>query len=153
MTSLIRWDPFAEVSSLRRAMDRFFDEFMGPRIWRGEGEMVFPVDLYETDDEVVVRAALPGVHMNDLDISVSGEGLTIKGQVKHEEKVERENYYRQELRYGAFARTIALPSHVDLEKAEAVLENGILTVRLPKKEEARPKTIKVRAKETIEAKA
>jgi len=148
MTSLIRWDPFAEFTSLRRAMDRLFDEFMMPSLWRSQpAEMTFPIDVYETDDEVVVKAALPGIRADDVDISVSGESLTIKGEVKQEEKVERENYYRQELRYGAFARTIPLPTRVDHERAEADFADGILTVRLPKAEEVRPKTIKVRARE------
>ncbi len=147
MTSLIRWDPFAEFGSLRRAMDRVFDDFMRPTIWRGEAEMAFPVDLYETDDTIVVKASLPGIKPEDVDISVSGDVLTIKGEIKHEEKVERENYYRQELRYGAFARTIPLPTHVAHERAEAEFEHGILTVRLPKAEEVRPKSIKVRTKE------
>src|SRR3990172_5101451 len=99
MASLIRWDPFAEISSLRRTMDRVFDEFAGGlRPWRGEAaELAFPVDLYETDDTIVVKAMLPGLRPEDVDISVTTEGLTIKGEMKHEEKVERENYYRQEI--------------------------------------------------------
>jgi len=153
MTALTRWDPFAELTGLRRALDRAFDDFSMPRVWRGESEMLFPVDLSETEDAVIVKAALPGVKMDDLDISVTGDGLTIKGEVKHEEKVERENYYRQELRYGAFAHTVPLPSPVDHDKAEAELEHGVLTVRLPKTEEVRPKSIKIRDKNLIEAKS
>jgi len=147
MTSLIRWDPFAEFSSLRRTMDRVFDDFMGIRPWRGEVEMAFPVDLYETDDSVVVKAALPGLRPEDVDISVTAEGLTIKGEMKHEEKVERENYYRREIRYGVCSRTVSLPTRVDHEHADAEFESGVLTVKLPKAEEVRPKTIKVKAKE------
>jgi len=151
MTSLIRWDPFAEISSLRRAMDRVFDDFVPPRLWRGEVEMTFPVDLYETDDTIVVRAALPGIRADGVDISVTGDSLTIKGEGKHEEKVERENYYRQEIRYGAFSRTIPLPTRIDHERAAAEFADGMLTVRLPKAEEVRSKTIKVKAKELASA--
>ncbi len=147
MTSLIRWDPFSEIASLRRTMDRVFDEFLTPRLWRGEGEWAFPVDVYETDDSVVVKAALPGLKAEELDISVTAEGLTIRGELKHEEKVERENYYRQEIRYGMCSRTIPLPTRVDHGRAEAEFTDGILTVTLPKAEEARPKTIKIKAKE------
>lgn len=151
MTSLIRWDPFAELSSLRRAMDRLFDDFMTPRLWRAEGEWAFPVDVYETDDAVVVKAALPGMSPEDIDISVTGDTLSIRGEVKQEEKTERENYYRREIRYGSFARAVPLPSRVEHERAEAEFENGVLTVRLPKAEELRPKTIKVRVKEAVGA--
>ena len=153
MTSLIRWDPFPEFASMRRTMDRLFDDFMTPRLWRGDGEPTFPLDLYETEDSVVVRAALPGVGIDDVDISVTDDALIIKGQVTQEGKVERENYYRRELRHGAFARTIPLPSGIDHDKAEATFENGVLTISLPKAEEARPKVIKVRAKPVVEAKS
>jgi len=130
-------------------MDRVFDEFLAPRVWRGEGELSFPVDMYETDDTVVVKAVLPGLRPEDVDISVTAEGLTIRGEVKHEEKVERENYYRQEIRYGMCARTLPLPTRVDHERAEAEFEHGMLTIRLPKAEEVRPKTIKIKAKEPV----
>jgi HSP20 family protein len=151
VTSLIRWDPFAEISSLRRAMDRLFDDFMSPRLWRAEGEWAFPVDVYETDEAVVVKAALPGMNPDDVEISLSNDALTIRGEVKQEEKTERENYYRRELRYGSFARTVPLPTRVDQERAEAEFENGLLTVTLPKAEELRPKSIKVRVKEAVGA--
>ena len=90
---------------------------------------------------------LPGLRPEDVDISVTTEGLTIKGEMKHEEKVERENYYRQEIRYGMCSRTIPLPTRVDHERAEAEFEHGVLTVKLPKAEEVRLKTIKIKTKE------
>ncbi len=147
MTQLMRWDPFGEFSSLRRAMDRVFEDFT-PRAWRTtESELTFPIDVSETETEIVVRAVLPGIKPDDLDISVSEGVLTIKGETRSEEKTEKENYYRQEIRYGAFSRSVPLPTRVEHERAEADFADGILTVRLPKAEEVRPKTIKVRPKQ------
>ncbi len=145
--TLMRWDPWEEFRSLRRAMDRLWDELLGRREPVAVVETVsFPVDMYETDEALVVKAALPGVRPENVEINVQGDLLTIRGEVKREEKVERENYHRRELHYGACARTISLPVPVDADKAEAAFENGILTVTLPKVPEARAKTIKVKAR-------
>jgi len=120
MNTLVRWDPFSEFRSLRHAMDRGLFQFYGPTVWRnGETALTFPVDLSETDGHVVVKAALPGIQPEDVDISVSDGVLTIKGETKHEETVEKENYFRQEIRYGAFARMVPLPTTVRAEEAEA----------------------------------
>jgi len=147
MTQLTRWDPFAELASVRRAMDRLFEDF--PVRWRSleMPDYTFPVDVSETDNEVVVKAALPGVKSDDVDISVSEGALHIKAEARSEEKTEKENYYRREIRYGAFARSIPLPTRVDFEQAEAEMADGVLTIRLPKAEEVRPRTIKVRTRE------
>ena len=143
MTSVTRWDPFGEMSSFRRAMDRVFDDF--GRGWRsGEAELTFPVDLSETENEVVVKAVLPGIKPEDVDISVSEGVLTVKGESKFEQKTEKENYYRQEIRYGSFHRSIPLPSRVNHEQADADFNDGVLTVTLPKAEEVRPKQIKIK---------
>jgi HSP20 family protein len=143
MTSVIRWDPFGEMHSLRRAMDRVFDDF--GHGWRGgEAELTFPIDLSETENEVVVKAVLPGIKPEDVEISVSEGVLTVKGESKFEQKTERENYYRQEIRYGSFSRSIPLPSRVNHEQADAEFKDGVLTVTLPKAEEVRPKQIKIR---------
>jgi HSP20 family protein len=125
-------------------MDRVFDDF-GRGGWRGgEAELTFPVDLSETESEVVVKAVLPGIKPEDVDISVSEGVLTVKGESKFEQKTEKENYYRQEIRYGAFSRSIPLPSRVNHEQADAEFKDGVLTVTLPKAEEVRPKQIKIR---------
>jgi HSP20 family protein len=134
------------MSNLRRAMDRVFEDFMPTRSLRGDAELTFPIDLSETENEVVVKAVLPGVKPNDVDISVTENVLTIKGQAQSEQTEEKENYYRREIRYGAFARSIPLPTRVNHEQAGAEFHDGILTVRLPKAEEVRPKTIRIRAK-------
>ncbi len=149
MASLVRWEPFNELVSLRDAMDRLFEEsFVRPRdgwLFPFGGETL-AVDMYETDNEVVVKTAIPGVKPEDIDISITGETLTIKGETKAEEKVEKANYIRQERRYGSFCRSVTLPTQVVSDKAEAVFENGVLTLTLPKAEEVKPKSIKVKAK-------
>ncbi len=141
-----RWDPFAEFPRLHRAMHRMhrlLDDFPAP--WRGEAEMTFPVDVSETGTEVVVKAVLPGLKAEDIEISVTGDALTIKGETRREEKTERENYYSREIEYGSFSRVVPLPSQVDYDRAEAAFENGILTITLPKAEEVRSRQIKIKA--------
>ncbi len=146
--TVIRWDPFSE---MRHVMEHAFDDFRRPRLWREETEMAFPIDLYESDENVSVKAVLPGVKPDDVDISVSDDALTIKGEAKFEEETAEESYYRHEIRYGSFSRTIPLPTKVDLEKAAADFEHGVLTITLPKAADVRPKTIKVKAKELASA--
>lgn len=144
MRTLVRWDPFAELRSVRRAMVRGPFDSYGPALWQTR-EGTFPVDLSESETEVVVKAALPGIKPEEVDISVSDGVLSVKGETRSEEKSEGENYYRQEIRYGAFSRSIPLPSKVDHERAGAEFKDGILTVTLPKAEDVRPKQIKIKA--------
>ena len=145
MRALVRWDPLHEMSAMRRVMGRVFDETWTPTIWH-ERTRPIPVDLYETDDAVVAKAALPGVDPEDVEISVNDDLLTIKGETKHEEKEEREHFLRRELSYGAFGRTLPLPASVDAEKATAEYEGGVLTITLPKVQGSRTKTIKISSK-------
>jgi HSP20 family protein len=153
MADITRWDPFAEMATLRQTMDRLFDE---PRPWRvfgnGGGDVHFPIDLYETAEEVVVKASLPGVKPEDIDISVTGQLLTLRGESKEEHEEKTQNYYRRERRAGSFLRQISLPTEVDSSKADASFEDGVLHLRLPKAEAMKPKTIKVQAKPLIEGK-
>ena len=146
MTTLVRWNPFTEMSALRGAME-MMEDFAPMRAWRNNEPTVltFPTDLFETDDHVLVKALLPGVKPDEVEITVTEGVLTIKGEVKHEQKTEHDNYYSREIRYGTFSRSIPLPTRVNHEQAKAEFENGILTVSLPKAEEVRPKVIKVRA--------
>jgi len=141
-TSILRWDPFAEFTGLNRALDRTLWGFTHGHV--RQYDMTFPVDLSETEDQVTVKAVLPGIRPEDVEISVNEGILMVKGQVKHEEKTEGENYYRQEIRYGAFSRAIPLPTSVNDEQAAAEFKDGILTVTLPKAEEVRPKQIKIK---------
>jgi HSP20 family protein len=102
--------------------------------------------MYQTADEVVIKASLPGVKPEDVDITVSGDTVTIKGETKTEEEIKREDYLYQERRYGVFSRSVRLPGSMQMDKAEAVFENGVLKLTIPKAEEAKPKSIKVQIK-------
>ena len=147
--SLIRWDPTSEMITLRDAMDRLFSEsFIRPWFGRGpflESDML-TVDMYETDDEVVVETAVPGVKPEELDVQVTGHALTIKGERKEEKKEEKASYIYQERSYGSFHRSVTLPTDVDVEKAKAEFQRGVLTLTLPKLETVKPKTIEVTTK-------
>lgn len=148
MAELVRWEPFREMMSLREAMDRLFEEsFLRPG-WFGweTGTGVLPVDIYETDDQVVVKAAVPGVKPEDIDVTLTGDVLTIKGEFKAEEKSEKRNYLRQERRYGSFCRQLTVPAGINADKVKATFEHGVLTLEMPKAEAARAKSIKVVAK-------
>jgi len=131
-------------------MDRLFEvSFIRPsRALEGVGEVAgTALDIYESPNEVVVKAALPGVKPDDVNIDITGDTLTIKGESKAEQEVKREDYLYQERRYGAFSRTVILPIGLKSDKAEATMEDGVLTLTIPKAEEVKPKAIKVKAKE------
>ena len=137
--SMIHWQPFSELLSLRQAMERLFeDSFVRPsRLFTILGEEVgVAIDMYQTPDDVVVKATLPAVKPQEVEITISGDTLTIKGESKAEEEVKKEDYVYQERRYGSFRRSITLPSSLKTEKAE----------------EVKPKQIKVTAKGVIEGK-
>ena len=145
-----RWYPFTELMSLRQAMDRLFeDSFVRPsHVLTSLGEVAAPaLDVYQTTSEIVVKATLPGVKPEDVSIDITGDTLTVKGESKAEQEVKREDYLYQERRYGAFSRSVALPDGLKSDKAEATMEDGVLTLTIPKAEEAKPKAIKVKAKE------
>jgi HSP20 family protein len=146
--SLIRWQPFTELMSLRQAMERLFeDSFVQPsHLWTELRRGELPVDMYQTKDEVVVKAALPGVKPEEVDISITGDVVTVKGEHREEQETKEENYLCREQRYGTFSRSVAIPVQVKGDKAEATFEDGILTLIIPKAEEAKPKQIKVKAK-------
>ena len=147
---VVRWEPFNEMVSLRDAVNRLFeDSFIRPGVWPMPFEgtaLSLPTDMIETKDNVIVKMSAPGVKPEDIDISVAGDTLTLKGETKSEEKFEEGNYIRKERRFGSFQRTLSLPASVASDKAKAEFENGVLTLTLPKAEEARPKSIKVTMK-------
>ena len=154
--SIVRWEPFSDLMSLREAMDRLFEESFvrpGGRAMSAYGAGDLALDMYETDDDVVLTAALPGVKPEDVEISITGDTLTIKGEMKTETKQEKGNYLRQERRFGAFARTIQIPVPVKAEGADAKFKDGVLTLSIPKAEEAKPRTIKVHTDNTQEINA
>jgi len=142
--SMIRWEPFDEMMSMRESMDRLFEDFFSRRP-RTSGPLVWQpaLEVYETDHEVVVKAELPGIDPKSVGVTVTAEGLTIKGEAKAEHEDKGRNYYRRELRYGAFQRTIALPNEVKSDETKATFKQGILEVKIPKVERVRPKTVSV----------
>jgi len=149
MSSLIRWDPFGDRMSLRNAIDRLFEESFVRPGWGWIAPLSAPnlaIDIYETKDEVVVKAALPGIKPEQVEVTVTGDTLTIRGEVKEESEAKEEDYIRKERRYGSFSRCVTLPDGLKADKAEATFENGVLTLKIPKSEEAKPKTIKVKSK-------
>jgi len=145
--SITRWEPFSELMTLRDAMDRLFEEsFVRPgRLLARPAAGAVPVDVYQQDANIIVKAPLPGVKPEDIDISVVGDTLTIRGEMKQEREVKEEDYVRRERRFGAFSRTVSLPTPVNTSKANATFENGVLTLTLPVAEEAKPKQIKIKA--------
>lgn len=144
MANIVSWEPFRDMVTLRDAMDRMFEERLRPLAPWAEGTMA--VDMYETDDSVVVKALIPGVKAEDLQVSVTGDTLTVKAEVKEEQEIKRENYLRRERRLGSCCRSLTLPANLQTEKAEADYTDGVLTLTFPKAEEVKPKTIKVSAK-------
>jgi len=145
-----RWHPLTELMSLRQAMDRLFeDSFVRPsHVLTPLGEVAAPaLDVYQTPVEIVVKTALPGVKPEDVSIDITADTLTVKGETKAEQEVKREDYLHQERRYGAFSRSVVLPGGLKSDKAEATMEDGVLTLTIPKAEETKPKAIKVKAKE------
>ncbi|MFP3896928.1 MAG: Hsp20/alpha crystallin family protein [Anaerolineales bacterium] len=145
--SLTRWEPFKDMMTLREAMDRLFEEsFVRPRReWEGdEMRLNVPMDVYTTDEEIVITLAVPGVDPDSVDITVEGNTLNIKGQT--EGPLENVDYVLQERPYGTFNRSLQLNVPVDANKAEASFDQGILTLQIPKQEEAKPKTIKIKSR-------
>ena len=146
MSNLIHWEPAREMVTLREAMDRLFDDAFTHPFGRAAGIQSPAVDLYQTDSDVVVRTSLPGLKAEDVQITITGEMLSIKGEFKEKSEAKEKAYHLQEQRYGSFERTLSLPSLVVADKARAEFEDGILTITLPKADEARPRTITVKAK-------
>ncbi len=147
MSNITRWEPAREIMTLREAMDRLFDDaFTRPLTFVRDGWSAPAIDMYQTDDEVVVKAALPGIKADEVQINVTGDVLTIKGEVKHEDEKKERSWHIREQRYGSFERSVALPTDVVADKAKADFENGILTITLPKAEDVKPRTITVKAK-------
>ncbi|MER3459555.1 MAG: hypothetical protein C4309_13845 [Chloroflexota bacterium] len=144
--SLIRWDPFREMISLREAIDRLFEEsFVRPRAWlEAERVMSVPLDIYEEGDDLIVKATVPGVRPEDLNVQIQNNILTISGETKEERERKEANYHLREHRYGRFERSVTLPYAVQVDKAEATFEHGVLRLRLPKAEEVRGRRIEVK---------
>ncbi|MFO7742774.1 MAG: Hsp20/alpha crystallin family protein [Anaerolineae bacterium] len=148
MTQLTRRDPFRDLMSLREAMDDLFEEsFVQPRqrsIEPRERRLRLPLDVYTTPEEIVIVASLPGLTPDEVDITIDGDRLTIRGELRP--PLENVDYLFQERAYGPFARTLTLNVPINADEADAVFENGVLTLSLPKAEESKPRTIEVKRK-------
>ena len=146
---VIRLDPWREMVTLRDATDRLLrDSLVRPRrAWENhplDRAVRLPLDVYTTADEIVLVASLPGLTPDEVDIAIEGDLLTIRGELRP--PLENVAYLFQERPYGAFSRALTLNVPVDAGKAEAVFENGVLTLTLPKAEETKPKVIKIKSK-------
>jgi HSP20 family protein len=146
MTSLTRWDPFTEVSPVREMMDRFF----GDGYWYNRSQTYtrpLALDMYEAEDEIVVKAALPGYGEKDVDVTLENGSLTIRARkVDSVDDGTNVRWVHRELWSGEYARTIILPNGLQSDKSSATFSDGILTLRVPKAEAARPRQIKINAK-------
>ncbi len=147
--TLIRWNPMQNVLSFQQEMNRIFHEFAhggngdatswGPRTWTPL------MDMYETDEGFVLKAELPGVQKDDLHIDVHDRTLTIRGERKAETEIPEDRYHRRERSYGSFQRVLTLPTPIDADKVQANVHDGVLELRLPKDETAKPKRIAVQS--------
>lgn len=146
--TIIRGNPWREARTLRQAMDELFeDSFVRPRegqMERTERRLRLPLDVYTTPEEIVIIASLPGLTPDEVDVTIDDDRLTIRGELRP--PLENVDYLFQERAYGPFSRTLTLNVPVETDAAEAVFENGVLTLTLPKAEESKPKTIEVKRK-------
>ncbi len=140
---LARWDPFQEMLNLRRTVDRRFDNANPDHEWQPM-QWGLAMDVVENKDDFIVKASVPGINPDDLDVSYVDDTLTIKGEVKSENEVEENQVHLRERRYGSFARSISLPTRIKADAIEASHQNGVLTLRLPKAEEVKPKRISIK---------
>ncbi|MFP4085561.1 MAG: Hsp20/alpha crystallin family protein [Desulfobacteraceae bacterium] len=145
MMDLVPWKAFNEIGRLRRDMDDVWRGFFGtPMTESMESVWIPSIDVSETDENLLVKAELPGLEAEDIDIDVSGNVLTIKGEKRTEEEKEEENFYSRERYFGSFQRAIQLPADVNTEKVDATFRNGVLNITLPKEESSRRKRIEVK---------
>jgi HSP20 family protein len=143
---LTPWRPFKELPALREEMEKLWGRFFGERsLAEPFGKGWAPsLDVSETKDNIVVKAEVPGMDGKDIDISLSGGVLTLKGEKKQEKEEKDENYHFTERSYGAFSRSIRLPQEVQTDKVKASYTNGVVTITLPKSEEAKAKEVKIK---------
>jgi len=142
---LANWDPFREMMSMRRAMDRLIDSTLGEE--QREWTLGVPLDVSENEDAYLLKASLPGVDPNDIDVTYRDGVLTIKGEIREDQEVERDQYRIRERRWGSFSRSVQLPAAVKADEIEASYQNGILRLQIPKTEEVKPKRIQIKAGE------
>jgi HSP20 family protein len=153
MADLVRWEPFRDMMTLRDAMSQLFQDTMVRKspfgAWpfaRSEDASTPAVDMYEIEGEVMVKASLPGLKPEEVEITITGNALEIRGETKEETEEKRGDYYYKERSYGTFQRSLTLPVEIKAGEAEATFENGVLTLKMPKAEQAKAKQIKIQAK-------
>lgn len=150
MANITRWEPMGELRRIQNLMDRMMGDTLMGRSWFSDtADGMLPLDVYETDENVVIDASIPGLTHEDIDISITGDTLNIRaeGSTEHEDRPDDgQKYYLRERRFQRLSRTLRLPSEVDADKAHAEFDNGVLHLTLPKVEAAKPKTITIKAK-------
>jgi HSP20 family protein len=151
MANVVRWDPFREMMQLRRSVDRMLDEAtMNGSGWDEPMRWALPVDVIENEDAYVIKASLPGVKPEDINITYDNRVLTLSAEYQADEEKKDERYLLRERRYGSFSRSLTLSNLVDSSKIEANYEDGVLTLRLPKSEEVKPRRIPIQGRKAIE---
>jgi HSP20 family protein len=145
--TITRWDPFRDLVSLQDRMNRLFDESLRSRAGEediSDAAWAPPVDIYQTPSKIVVKAELPEVDRKDIDINVDNGILTLRGERKLQEEIKKEDYYRMERQYGTFSRSFSLPGDVDQNEIEAVYQEGVLTIEIPKSTRSKPRQIHIK---------
>jgi HSP20 family protein len=147
--AIVRWNPTRDMMRLRSEFDRLFDESLELPAWRwSQPTAQLAIDVAEDDGAYIVKASVPGIKADDLDVSIIDNVLTIKGEIKEEKDVDEEKYHLRERRWGSFSRSITLPTAVDVDAVDASYEDGVLTLNVPKTEESKVKRIPIKGAET-----
>lgn len=147
MADLVRWEPFRDMLNMRREMDRLFDNFFAPFAtseWETPTEWGVAVDVSENEDAYIIKASVPGVNPEDIEVTLTDNVLTISGTSKGDIETEGEKFHMRERRFGRFSRTLALPTPPKSDAIEATHTNGVITLTLPKAEETKPKRITIK---------
>jgi len=148
--SIIKWAATKELNDMKREMDKLFEEFFSPvagirrsYVKPGSGVITPIIEMFDRENDIVIKADMPGVNKEDIDLLITEDTLILKGEYKKTEEIKEESYYLKEKTYGNFLRNIALPSGLDTEKVKATLKNGVLEIVFAKKEEAKIKERKI----------
>jgi HSP20 family protein len=146
--AIVKYNPFRELRTMQDQMNRMLDMAWNREFGEELKEGVWqpPVDIYEDEQSVVIKAEVPDVEQKDIEVRIENNTLTLKGERKHSSEIKKENYYRVERYFGQFQRSFSLPQSIDQDKVQATCEKGILTIILPKRDEMKPKQISVEVK-------
>jgi HSP20 family protein len=151
--AIIKWDPFRDLITLREKMNRLFEDAFTSR--GEEKDLVSSgwtpaVDIFETENELILTAEVPGIDEKDIEIKIEDNTLSLKGERKFEKETKEENYHRIERAYGSFYRSFTLPNYIDQDRIHAEHENGVLRITMPKKSELKPRKVKILKPQTSE---